>query len=96
MFHPTRVTREQIASSMELGTAVAKLRYDQQPSFLRAWAKEAKRQARGDKERGRVQLATALDGAAAKAEELAVLYSDILALCRPHMKEEFDVIPEED
>ncbi|SRR3989339_813908 len=93
-FHPTQISASLLNSNALLGQAIALLRYDQQPAILRALSREIRRQAEGDRKRGRVKLATLLLRAQAQAEMLAETYEEILVLSRPYMKEEFAVTPE--
>lgn len=65
---------------------IHRMRYDKVEEFYRHSAAELRRQAVGDRSKGRTQLATLLEEAADSAEHQQKQFARIWALCEPHMK----------
>ncbi len=77
-------------SLRELAEAVLRLRYDKVEEFFQHCVTELRRQADGDRKRGRRQLAKMLDAAAKIAKQQRVQFSRIFALCKPYMTSELN------
>lgn len=65
---------------------IHRMRYDKVVEFYKHAATELRRQAVGDRARGRIQLAALLEEAAAAAEQQYQRFVRIWALCEPHTR----------
>jgi hypothetical protein len=72
--------------SQTLCERIHRLRYDKVEEFYRHSAAEFRRQAAGDRAKGRLRLAALLEEAANTAEEQQKRLARIWKLCEPHMK----------
>lgn len=70
-----------------LSERIHRMRYDKVEEFCRHTSAEFRKQAEGDRAKGRDQLAALLEEAAAAAEQQEKRLARIWALCKPHMKE---------
>jgi phosphate uptake regulator len=68
-----------------LAERIHRMRYDTVEDFYRHVAEELRRQAKGDRGRGRHKLAALLEEAATTAEQQQERFARIWALCKPHM-----------
>ena len=66
---------------------IHRLRYDKVAEFYQNSATELRRQAEGDRERGRKQLAALLEESASTAKDQHERFAAIWELCEPHMTE---------
>lgn len=85
MKHPTTIEGKDL---QELAKELGNLRYDVLMGFLTALAADLQRQSEGDRQRGRLKLATALHDA---AEDLYGVASDLdwaWSISEPYMREE--------
>lgn len=62
------------------------MQYDKVEEFYLYTAAELRKQAEGDRGRGRQQLASLLEEAAVVAEQQQKLFGRIWALCKPYME----------
>lgn len=69
-----------------LSQNIHRMRYDAVVKFYAHTATELYRQASGDKDRGRVQLAALLTETAQLAEKQREKFEQIWRLCEPHMQ----------
>ncbi len=87
--HPTTI--EGFDGTIEaLAQRVGRMRYDKVAEFLDYFGKELKRQANGDRQRGRVKLADILDEMTETVKGLRFKMERIFALCKPFMKDEME------
>lgn len=85
--HPTTVARYPV-SLEDLAKDVAQMRYDAVADFFGYLAKEVKKQAEADKEKGREQLRVKLENSAHFLNELVEEISAAWKICKPYMKDE--------
>lgn len=87
--HPVEVIGYS-GSFQELSEAILRMRYDKVDEFFQCCVTELRRQAEGDRKRGRGNLATRLDEAASTARQQQEQFSKIFILCKPHMSDELE------
>ena len=86
MDHPQDVLKY-AGTLQDLARDIANLRYDKIVEFLGYLATEINQQAVGDKEKGREQLASALEIAAKLLDKAAHKFEGIWRICEPYIKE---------
>ena len=87
--HPTEVPLYEGELAL-LAHHVNAMRYDQVVAFYVQAAKELRQQAAGDRERGRMRLATKLEMVAVKLDVVIMEMKEVWRICKPHMKEEME------
>lgn len=65
---------------------IHRMRYDKVEEFYRHSSAELRRQAKSDRVKDRIQLATLLEEAANAGEQQQQRFARIWALCKPHMR----------
>ena len=84
MKHPTKIEGFN-GSIEEAAKAIAQMRYDSIFKFLKAFANEFKKQSKGDKKGGRLQLAKLLSVLALALDFSAETMNKIWKLCKKYM-----------
>lgn len=87
--HPTEVPVYRDRLEL-LAHHVHAMRYDRVIAFYTQSVVELRDQAEGDRARGRIQTAAALEKAALKLEEFIEEMNKVWCICKPHMKEEME------
>ncbi len=91
--HPVKIDSQNIKTNYQLGVQVAELRYDQLCEFLIGFADSTRKQADGDRVKGRIMLSDKLNESTDILEKVILKFSEIMELCDKHLTDEYNLHP---